>query len=49
MKKDIQLEMFKKFVPYLRGALWWAQNDLIKDRQSNLIRVMIVSGILYCL
>ena len=33
MKKDIQLEMFKKLVPYLRGALWWAQNDLIKDRQ----------------
>ena len=35
MKKDIQLEMFKKLVPYLRGALWWAQNDLIKDRQSE--------------
>lgn len=25
-------ETFKKIVPYLRGALWWAQNDLIKDR-----------------
>jgi hypothetical protein len=27
MLKDIQLEMFKKLVPYLRGALWWAKND----------------------
>lgn len=35
MLKDIQLEMFKKFVPYLRGALWWAQDDLIKDRNPQ--------------
>jgi hypothetical protein len=35
MKKDIRLEMFKKLVPYLRGALWWAHNDLIKDRQPE--------------
>jgi len=28
-------EAFKKMVPYLRGALWWAQNDLIKDRQRE--------------
>ena len=29
------LEAFKKLVPYLRGALWWAQNDLIKDRHPT--------------
>lgn len=29
---DRTFEAFKKLVPYLRGALWWAQNDLIKDR-----------------
>jgi len=28
-------EAFKVMVPYLRGALWWAQNDLIKDRQRE--------------
>ena len=38
MKKDIQLEMFKKLVPYLRGALWWAQDDLIKDRNPQFNR-----------
>lgn len=29
---DKTFQAFKKIVPYLRGALWWAQNDLIKDR-----------------
>ena len=28
-------EAFKRLVPYLRGALWWAQNDLIKDRHPT--------------
>ena len=32
---DKTFEMFKKLVPYLRGALWWAQNDLIKDRHPT--------------
>lgn len=35
MKNDKQFEMFKKLVPYLRGALWWARNDLIKFRQPE--------------
>lgn len=30
--KDKTLDLFKKFVPYLRGALWWCANDLIKER-----------------
>ena len=33
MQNDKKLEMFKKLVPYLRGALWWARNELIKYRQ----------------
>lgn len=28
-------EAFKKIVSYLRGALWWAHNDLIKDRHPT--------------
>lgn len=28
-------ESFKRIVPYLRGALWWAHNDLIKDRHPT--------------
>ncbi len=32
---DRTFEAFKKLVPYLRGALWWAQNDLIKDRHPT--------------
>lgn len=32
---DRTFEAFKKVVPYLRGALWWAQNDLVKDRQRE--------------
>ena len=28
-------EAFKRIVPYLRGALWWAHNDLIKDRHPE--------------
>lgn len=35
MLKEIRFEMFKKLVPYLRGALWWAQDDLIKDRNPQ--------------
>jgi hypothetical protein len=35
MQNDKQFEMFKKLVPYLRGALWWARNDLIKHRQPE--------------
>lgn len=34
-KRDFSFEAFKKLVPYLRGALWWAQNDLIKDRHRE--------------
>ena len=34
-KMDRTFEAFKKLVPYLRGALWWAQNDLIKDRHPT--------------
>ena len=32
---DKTFEAFKRAVPYLRGALWWAQNDLIKDRHPT--------------
>lgn len=35
MKIDITFEAFKKLVPYLRGALWWAKNDLIKYEQQQ--------------
>lgn len=28
-------EAFKELVPYLRGALWWARNDLIKQRHPE--------------
>lgn len=35
MQNDKQFEVFKKLVPYLRGALWWARNDLIKFRQPE--------------
>ena len=34
-KMDRTFEAFKKLVPYLRGALWWAQNDLIKDQHPT--------------
>ncbi len=34
-KVDKVFEAFKKLVPYLRGALWWANNDLIKDRHPT--------------
>lgn len=30
--EDLTLEAFKKLVPHLRGALWWAKNDVIKER-----------------
>lgn len=30
--RDRTFEAFKHLVPHLRGALWWAQDDLIKDR-----------------
>ena len=30
VKRVSSFEAFKKLVPYLRGALWWSQNDLIK-------------------
>ncbi len=33
--KDMTLEAFKKLVPYMRGALWWVRNDLLKERQST--------------
>ncbi len=29
---DRVLTAFKKLVPYLRGALWWANNDILKER-----------------
>lgn len=32
---DKTLEAFKKLVPYLRGALWWVRNDLLKERQPT--------------
>lgn len=32
MIKDRTLEAFKKFVPHMRGALWWCANDLLKER-----------------
>ena len=28
---DRSLDAFKKIVPHLRGALWWSQNDAIKE------------------
>ena len=31
---DRTLEAFKQLVQYLRGALWWIRNDLLKERQS---------------
>ena len=31
---DRTLEAFKKCIPYLRGSLWWVQNDLLKERQQ---------------
>ena len=31
---DRRWEAFKRLVPHLRGALWWGQNDTIKDRFS---------------
>ena len=33
--EDITLETFKKFVSYMRGALWWVRNDLLKERQPT--------------
>ncbi len=34
MEDDIDrgLEAFRKLVPHLRGALWWSNNCLLKDR-----------------
>ena len=32
---DKAFEAFKQLVPYLRGALWWGRNDLIKSRQPQ--------------
>ena len=29
------LEAFKKLIPYLRGAIWWGRNDLIKKRDKS--------------
>ena len=34
-KMDKMFDDFRKLVPYLRGALWWANNDLIKDRHPT--------------
>lgn len=31
--KDRTLNAFKKLVSYMRGALWWVRNDLLKERQ----------------
>ena len=33
--RDLTFEAFRQLVPYLRGALWWAHNDLIKERQKE--------------
>ena len=33
--KDRTFEAFQQCVPYLRGALWWARNSLIKDRHPT--------------
>ena len=33
--RDCTLEAFKALVPYLRGALWWVRNDLLKKRQRT--------------
>jgi len=30
-----RLEAFKKIVPHLRGALWWAANGIITERQPD--------------
>jgi hypothetical protein len=32
--QDRTLEAFRKHVPYMRGALWWCANDLLKERNS---------------
>lgn len=32
---DRVLDAFKKIVPHLRGALWWSDNDVIKERQPE--------------
>ena len=34
-EQDRMFEAFKRLVPYLRGALWWAKNDLLKQRQNQ--------------
>ncbi len=33
--KDLKFEAFTKLIPHLRGALWWAANDLIKEVQPG--------------
>lgn len=32
---DRTLEAFKNLAPYMRGALWWVRNDLLKARQET--------------
>ena len=32
---DRVLDAFKKIVPHLRGALWWSDNDVLKERQPE--------------
>ena len=32
---DRTLEAFKKIVPHLRGALWWIDNGVLKERQPD--------------
>lgn len=35
---DRTFEAFKKLFPYLRGALWWARDDLIQEKQDQFRR-----------
>lgn len=35
VERDRTLEAFKALVQYLRGALWWVRNDLLKQRQRS--------------
>lgn len=37
-EKDRGLEAFKALHQYLRGALWWAVDELIKQKQPEFIR-----------
>lgn len=34
---DRAFEAFKVLVPYLRGALWWAKDDLIKKQHTQFV------------